>query len=635
MNKNITRYIFAGILMLIFSFHLTAQLSMFNKIDTFKGYNPKLVALDKGFLTFNSPQWASDTVKFRLSRFNECGDLDWTNDYYTYGNAGNSRPDVIKNNNEMYLLLKSNDLTITDNYLTLVKLNINGDITWSKTFTTADNDIYTYYSNILINRAKDVIYLITSDKNNNTLIISLDTDGEILDSKKIVGIHHNSSIIDTDGNLVIFSDSTAYAKIALDEEIIDTLIWAKEIQGRYFSNVNDPVVVDDNNFSNIITAVIDTSIRKDTVNTDPSVKLDTAMYRLVKFDTDGNIVGETDGFLATDYKEHPAFLKVLEGPKVGEFPVFFMVHDKVFFFTSNLNKFLDPKIYKFAKDSFELNSSSLEICMDVSLVMSGFCYKTLDSGEIDMESPYLFVSKTQPSDKGFVIESEEPVCLEDSTSREFITMNPTTVNDILFSMDTVEMKVEDIELKRNIIMGFNEEKCGKVNMTQKNDTITLCPGTYYSFNVPGLKGATYEWSTGEKNVTSIVVSKKGTYSATVTLCDTVRVSTFVYQYTQNTDDCFTVYYPNAFFPTGRTDSLNAIFKVFQKEQFSFDVFEMKIFDRWGEKVFESTDPNEGWDGTFRGKDMPPGVYLYNVHWEAILEDQTYKGDKKGQVMLLR
>ena len=639
MNNNVTKYIIASFLLIGIVFHASSQLSMFNKIDTFKGFYPKLVPLDRGFLLFNSPQWVSDTTKFRLSKFNECGDLDWTNDYSTKSKSGMSKPDVLKVNNDMYLLLKYPETIVVDHYLTLVKLNLNGDISWSKTFNTKDNDIYTHYSNILFNRNKDVIYLITADKNNNTLIISLDTDGNILYSKKILGISHRSSVVDTDGNLVIFSNRTSYAKVHLDEEIIDTIMWAKEIDGRYFANVNDPLVADDNNFSNIITAVVDTIFKKDTVNTDPSVKLDTAIFRLIKIDTDGNVIGTTDGFTATDYKDHPAFLKVVEGPQVGVFPIFFMVHDKVFFYNSNFDilKSSDPRIYKFARDSFELQCSSMEVCSDVSLVMSGFCYKRLDSIHIDMNSPYLFVSKTQPSDRGFKVESEEPVCLEDSTSAEFIPLSVMLVKDTIYSLDTVEIKVEDIDLTRKVITGFNEEKCGKVNMTEKNDTVTLCPGTYYPFSVPGLKGATYEWSTGEKNVTSIVVNKKGTYTATVTLCDTVKVSTFVYQYEPEAENCFEVYYPNAFFPTGRTDSLNAIFKVFQKEPFTYDEFNMKIFDRWGEKVFETSDPDEGWDGTFRGKDMPPGVYLYNVTWKVVKDGQDFspKKPKTGQVILLR
>ncbi len=269
MNNTITKYIVASFILLGVVINSTAQLSMFNKIDTFKGFYPKIVPLDKGFLLFNSPQWVSDTTKFRLSKFDECGDLDWTNDYSTRGKSGMSTPDVLKVNNDMYLLLKYPEPANINHFLTLVKLNLNGDITWSKTFNTVDKDIFTYYSNILFNRNKDVIYLITADKHNNTLIVSLDTDGNVLYSKKVLGIRHRSSVVDTDGNLVLFSDNNSYAKIHLDEEIIDTLMWAKEIEGNYFANVNDPVVADDNNFSNIITAVVDTISKKDTVNTDP------------------------------------------------------------------------------------------------------------------------------------------------------------------------------------------------------------------------------------------------------------------------------------------------------------------------------------------------------------------------------
>ena len=39
---------------------------------------------------------------------------------------------------------------------------------------------------------------------------------------------------------------------------------------------------------------------------------------------------------------------------------------------------------------------------------------------------------------------------------------------------------------------------------------------------------------------------------------------------------------------------------------------MSVFDRWGEKVFETTDPNKGWDGTYNGKDLNPGVYTWVV-----------------------
>ena len=38
----------------------------------------------------------------------------------------------------------------------------------------------------------------------------------------------------------------------------------------------------------------------------------------------------------------------------------------------------------------------------------------------------------------------------------------------------------------------------------------------------------------------------------------------------------------------------------------------KIFDRWGEKVFESTDITFGWDGTFKNKAMNSDVFMYTL-----------------------
>ena len=61
-------------------------------------------------------------------------------------------------------------------------------------------------------------------------------------------------------------------------------------------------------------------------------------------------------------------------------------------------------------------------------------------------------------------------------------------------------------------------------------------------------------------------------------------------------------------------------------------FEMKIFDRWGEMVFESTDITVGWDGKFAGHAVHDGIYICVVRFSM---DGNRVKLKKGSVALIR
>ncbi|MCR5130840.1 MAG: gliding motility-associated C-terminal domain-containing protein [Prevotella sp.] len=63
--------------------------------------------------------------------------------------------------------------------------------------------------------------------------------------------------------------------------------------------------------------------------------------------------------------------------------------------------------------------------------------------------------------------------------------------------------------------------------------------------------------------------------------------------------------PNAFSPNG--DGINDIYRA-KRDYQSIIEFHAYIFNRWGQKLFEWTDPAEGWDGTYNGKDVKQGVY---------------------------
>ena len=67
--------------------------------------------------------------------------------------------------------------------------------------------------------------------------------------------------------------------------------------------------------------------------------------------------------------------------------------------------------------------------------------------------------------------------------------------------------------------------------------------------------------------------------------------------------------PNAFTPNG--DDKNDIYKAKDGYQ-SLVEFHAYIFNRWGQKLFEWTDPSTGWDGTYHGKPVKEGVYYVLV-----------------------
>lgn len=85
--------------------------------------------------------------------------------------------------------------------------------------------------------------------------------------------------------------------------------------------------------------------------------------------------------------------------------------------------------------------------------------------------------------------------------------------------------------------------------------------------------------------------------------------------------------PKAFTPNG--DGAN---DVLYAHGDNIKTFEMKIYNRWGKKVFETTDINKGWDGTDNGTPQPEETYVY----AAKITYTDKKSEKKeGYVLLMR
>jgi gliding motility-associated-like protein len=108
------------------------------------------------------------------------------------------------------------------------------------------------------------------------------------------------------------------------------------------------------------------------------------------------------------------------------------------------------------------------------------------------------------------------------------------------------------------------------------------------------------------NVTLIAISE---YGCTDTIHQLVKVNPEVI-----------LYAPNTFTPDG--DEFNQTFRVFM-EGIDIYKFEMLIFNRWGETVYESMDINQGWDGTYNGKSVHEGTYVWRIVAKDFFNDSKY------------
>jgi gliding motility-associated-like protein len=95
-----------------------------------------------------------------------------------------------------------------------------------------------------------------------------------------------------------------------------------------------------------------------------------------------------------------------------------------------------------------------------------------------------------------------------------------------------------------------------------------------------------------------------------------------------------IYIPNVFTPNN--DGINDVFHIHTGGGVD-EVELLEIYDRWGERVFQNThfppnDPSYGWDGTFRGRDMNPQVFVYSAF---IRLDNGRIVIRKGDITLIR
>ena len=93
----------------------------------------------------------------------------------------------------------------------------------------------------------------------------------------------------------------------------------------------------------------------------------------------------------------------------------------------------------------------------------------------------------------------------------------------------------------------------------------------------------------------VIAYKKGNNGVT-SMSNTVEVNPYM-----------SIYIPNTFTPNG--DGMNDTFGVYGE---AIKEFNIQVYNRWGEMIFETASVDNRWDGTYQGVQVPQGIYVYKV-----------------------
>jgi gliding motility-associated-like protein len=167
-------------------------------------------------------------------------------------------------------------------------------------------------------------------------------------------------------------------------------------------------------------------------------------------------------------------------------------------------------------------------------------------------------------------------------------------------------------------VSFYEAKVGAFSQTD-NDVIGFewfAEGAEPDYS--SIQNPSFQYPNEIQNYPLILVVENS-YGCTDSLEKLIRVENVV-----------SIFSPNTFTPDG--DGLNDTWKA---HILGIDVrnFQLQIFNRWGETVFESLDPNGEWDGTYGGKIVQEGTYMWIIRAYDFENDN--KHEFKGSVNILR
>jgi gliding motility-associated-like protein len=109
--------------------------------------------------------------------------------------------------------------------------------------------------------------------------------------------------------------------------------------------------------------------------------------------------------------------------------------------------------------------------------------------------------------------------------------------------------------------------------------------------------------------------------------DTIYTIVNITECNSNTEEC-SLYVPNAFTPNN--DELNEEF--YPVSECTLDEYEWTVYDRWGNQIFYSINPDEKWNGKIKGADCMNGIYIYMINYKFPTQERK---TKYGKILLVK
>jgi gliding motility-associated-like protein len=230
------------------------------------------------------------------------------------------------------------------------------------------------------------------------------------------------------------------------------------------------------------------------------------------------------------------------------------------------------------------------ICLDqsITLTASGGGSYLWDNGD---ETESITVSPTEPSEYSVIVSIGS--CID--TASIFIGVNP--VPDVFAGYDTLITLGGTATLEATGALDYEwtpieDLSCATCDVTDASPIVT----------------------------TTYCVEGINEFGCKSTDCVDVQVNVL----------CDNFFIPNAFAPSEGGHESNDCFKVFGTD--CFETYTITIYNRWGEIVFESSNPEDCWDGTHRDKNLNTAVFVY--HFEGVLlTGDAFK--KQGNISLIK